>query len=98
MRNLIIRTALFAGAAFAIAGCNRQPTVNNISTTNDLRANMSSTAPANDASAMESMTNTARPAAPSNSMGNSSSTGNGMSGGPGSGHSTNNVESNTVGM
>jgi hypothetical protein len=91
MRSLVIRTALVAGALLALSACNRHPTVNNI-TTNDLSANMSMTAPANDASAMESVSNTAQPAAPaSNSASNSTRD-------TGAGVSTNNVESNTVGM
>jgi hypothetical protein len=93
MRQLIIRTALIAGAALAVSACNRHPTVNNI-TANDLSANMSMGAPANDASAMESVTNAVPPAAPAaNSAGNSNTDSD-----PGRGTSTNNVESNTVGM
>jgi hypothetical protein len=91
MRKLIVRTALIAGAALAVSACNRHPTVNNI-TANDLNANMTMGAPANDASAMESVTNTPEPAAPAaNSAGNSTRD-------PGAGVSANNVESNTLGM
>jgi hypothetical protein len=91
MRKLIVRTALIAGAALAVSACHRHPTVNNI-TANDLNANMTMGAPANDASAMESVTNTAEPAVPAaNSAGNSTHD-------SGAGVSTNNVESNTVGM
>jgi hypothetical protein len=90
MRKLVIRTALIAGAALAVSACNRHPTVNNI-TANDLNANMSMGAPANDASAMESVTNTAEPAPAANSAANSTRD-------TGAGVSTNNVESNTVGM
>jgi hypothetical protein len=90
MRKLVIRTALIAGAALSVSACNRHPTVNNIST-NDLSANMTMGAPANDASAIESVTNNVQPAAASNSAGNSTRD-------TGAGVSTNNVESNTVGM
>jgi hypothetical protein len=90
MRSLVIRTALVAGALLALSACNRHPTVNNI-TTNDLSANMSMTAPANDASAMESVANTTQAGPASNSASNSSRD-------TGAGVSTNNVESNTVGM
>jgi hypothetical protein len=91
MRKLVIRTALVAGAALSVSACNRHPTVNNI-TTNDLSANMTMGAPANDASAVESVTNNVEPAPPaSNTAGNSSHD-------TGAGVSTNNVESNTVGM
>ena len=90
MRKLFIRTALIAGAALTVSACNRHPTVNNI-TTNDLSANMSMTAPANDASAMESVANTTQAAPASNSASNSSRD-------TGAGVSTNNVESNTLGM
>ena len=91
MRKLIIRTALIAGAALAVSACNRHPTVNNV-TANDLGANMEMGAPANDASAMESVTNAVPPAAPAANSSNSSTTD------TGAGTSTNNVESNTVGM
>ena len=90
MRKLVIRTALIAGAALAVSACNRHPTVNNI-TANDVGANMEMGAPANDASAMESVTNTAEPAPAANSAANSTHD-------SGAGVSTNNVESNTVGM
>ena len=90
MRKLIIRTALIAGAALAVSACNRNPTVNNV-TANDLGANMTMGAPANDASAMESVTNAVPPAAAANSSGNTTTD-------TGAGTSTNNVESNTLGM
>jgi hypothetical protein len=90
MRKLAINTALIAGAALAVSACNRHPTVNNV-TANDLNANMTMSAPANDASAMESVRNTTQSAAPANSSGNSTRD-------TGAGVSTNNVESNTVGM
>ena len=91
MRNLFIRTALVAGAALSVSACHRHPTVNNV-TTNDLGANMSMGAPANDASAVESVSNNVQPVAPvSNSAGNTTRD-------TGAGTSTNNVESNTVGM
>jgi hypothetical protein len=92
MRNLIIRTALVAGATLAVSACNRHPTVTNI-TTNDLDANMTMTAPANDASAIESVSNNAQPAAPAANSSTSNTTHD-----SGAGMSTNNVESNTVGM
>jgi hypothetical protein len=92
MRKLFIRTALLAGATLAVSACNRHPTVNNITATNDLGANMTMGAPANDASAVESVSNNVQPVAPvSNSSGNTSHD-------SGAGSSTNNVESNTVGM
>ena len=92
MRNLIIRTALIAGATLTISACNRQPTVTNV-TTNDLDANMTMTAPANDASAIESVSNNVQPVAPvENSSTSNTSRDSGAS------TSTNNVESNTVGM
>ena len=93
MRQLVIRTALIAGAALAVSACNRHPTVNNVST-NDLNANMTMSAPANDASAMESVANTTTTTTSTNTTnlsGNSTRD-------PGAGVSTNNVESNTVGM
>jgi hypothetical protein len=92
MRKLIIRTALVAGAALAVSACDSQPKVSNISA-NDVGANMATSAPANDASAMESVTNAAPPAAPA-----ANTTGNGSTSDTGAGSSTNNVESNTVGM
>ena len=90
MRRLVIRTALVAGAALSLSACNRHPTVNNI-TANDLSANMSMTAPANDASAMETVTNTTTTTTTTNTTTNTTVD-------PGRGVSTNNVESNTVGM
>ena len=50
-------------------------------------------APANDASAIESVTNAVPPAAPANTSASNSTTTD-----TGAGTSTNNVESNTVGM
>jgi hypothetical protein len=91
MRKLFIRTALIAGAALSVSACNRHPTVNN-SAANDLGANMTMGAPANDASAIESVSNNVQPTAPvSNSASNTTRD-------TGAGTSTNNVESNTVGM
>jgi len=90
MRHLVTRTALVAGALLALSACNRHPTVNNI-TANDLSANMSMTAPGNDASAMESVTNTTTTTTTTNTTTNTTRD-------PGAGVSTNNVESNTVGM
>lgn len=91
MGKLFIRTALIAGAALAVTACNRHPTVNNV-TANDLNANMTMGAPANDASAMESVTNTAPPVpAETNTAANSVRD-------TGAGVSANNVEANTVGM
>jgi hypothetical protein len=88
MRTLILKTALIAGAALAIAGCNRgEAPANNMA--NEVDANMTLDEPANDASAMESATNVAEPVAPANDSGESDSGGD--TGG-------NNVESNTVGM
>ncbi|MEA3029063.1 MAG: hypothetical protein QOG13_388 [Sphingomonadales bacterium] len=88
MRNLIIRTAMIACAALALAGCGRgNKAANNVST-NELDANMTLTAPANDASAVESATNLAEPAAPpANNTGTDAPP-----------PSVNNVEANTVGM
>lgn len=92
MRRIIIGTALIAAAALALAGCKRQATVTNVST-NDLSANMMTTAPANDASAMETVTNSSRAPAPPPVTGNSAA--NVSSSAP---PRTNNVESNTLGM
>ena len=89
MGKLIARTALFAGAALALSACNRHPTITNV-TTNDLNANMSMGAPANDASAMESVTNTTTTTTTNTTTNTTRDTGAGVS--------TNNVESNTVGM
>jgi hypothetical protein len=90
MSKLVIRTALIAGAALAVSACNRHPTVNNIAT-NDLSVNMTMSAPANDASAIESVTNTTTTTTTTNTTSNASRD-------AGAGVSTNNVESNTVGM
>ncbi|HEV2818074.1 MAG TPA: hypothetical protein VGW40_12735 [Allosphingosinicella sp.] len=90
MRSLIIKTALIAGAALVVAGCSRgEAPANNAS--NELDANMTMSEPANDASAMESATNLAEPAAPAANASDSGSDVGGDTGG-------NNVESNTVGM
>jgi len=90
MRRLIIKTALIAGAALVVAGCSRgEAPANNAS--NELDANMTMSEPANDASAMESATNVAEPAAPAANASDSDSDTGGDTGG-------NNVESNTVGM
>ncbi|HMG46567.1 MAG TPA: hypothetical protein VK614_03805 [Allosphingosinicella sp.] len=86
MRNLILKTALIAGAALAVAGCNRADTAANNAAANELDANMTMGEPANDASAMESATNQAEPAAPAETNAGGSDTGG------------NNVESNTLGM
>ena len=90
MPKLVIRTALIAGAALAVSACNRHPTVTNV-TTNDLGANMSMSRPANDASAVESVTNSTTTTSTTNMTTNTTRD-------PGAGVSTNNVESNTVGM
>ena len=90
MRKLFIRTALIAGAALTVSACNRHPTVNNI-TTNDLGANMSMGAPANDASAVESVSNSSTTTTTTNTTSNTTRD-------TGAGTSVNNVESNTVGM
>jgi len=90
MRKLFIRTALIAGAALTVSACNRHPTVNNI-TTNDLSANMTMGAPANDASAVESVSNSTTTTTTTNTTTNTTRD-------TGAGTSTNNVESNTVGM
>jgi len=88
MRTLIVRTALIATTALALAACDRgNKAANNVSA-NELDANMTLTAPANDASAVESATNMSEPAAPA--MNNA---------GPDTPPpSVNNVEANTVGM
>jgi len=90
MRYLTI-TAI-AGAALALASCGETATVNNAAS-NELDANMTMEAPANDASAMEATTNAteAAPAA-TNEAGNATGeTSGGDTGG-------NNVESNVSGM
>ena len=90
MRTLILKTALIAGAALIVTGCSRgEAPANNVS--NELDANMTMSEPANDASAMESATNLAEPAAPA---ANTTDTGSDTGGDTGG----NNVESNTVGM
>ena len=88
MRKLMTRTAMIACAALAVAGCDRgNKAANNVSA-NELDANMALTAPANDASAVESATNLAEPPAPAaNSAGPDVPP-----------PSVNNVEANTVGM
>jgi hypothetical protein len=93
MHSLIIKTALIAGAALAVAGCNRGGTAANNTAGNELDANMTMSEPANDASAMESATNMAEPVAPA-AANNSSDSGSDTGGDTGG----NNVESNTVGM
>lgn len=90
MGKLLIRTTLIAAAALAVSACNRHPTVNNI-TANDLNANMTMSRPANDASAMESVTNTTTTTTTTNTTSNATRD-------TGAGVSTNNVESNTLGM
>ena len=90
MTKLVIRTAMIAGAALAVSACNRHPTVNNIAT-NDLSVNMSMSAPANDASAVESVSNSTTTTTTTNTTTNTTRD-------TGAGTSTNNVESNTVGM
>ena len=89
MSKLVIRTVLIAGVALAVSACNRHPTVSNI--TNDVSVNMTTTAPANDASAIESVSNRTTTTNVTNTTTNSVRD-------PGAGVSTNNVESNTVGM
>ena len=88
MRTLIIRTALIAGAALAVTACDSANKAANNVSANELDANMTLTAPANDASAVESATNMAEPAEPAT---NDSAT---QAPPP----SVNNVEANTVGM
>jgi hypothetical protein len=88
MRNLILKTALTAGAALAIAGCGGGDAPAN-NATNEVDANMTLSEPANDASAMESATNVAEPVAPA---------ANDSDGDTGGDTGGNNVESNTVGM
>ena len=92
MRNLILKTGLAAGAALALAGCNRAETAANNIAGNELDANMTMGEPANDASAMESATNLAEPPAPA---ANATDTRGSDTGGDTGG---NNVESNTLGM
>jgi len=88
MRILIIRTALIAGAALAIAGCDRGNKAANNASANELDANMTLSTPANDASAVESAANASEPIAPATN-----------NAGPDTPPpSVNNVESNTVGM
>jgi hypothetical protein len=90
MPKLVIRTALIADAALAVSACNRHPTVTNV-TTNDVGANMTMSAPANDASAIESVSNRTNTTTTTNTTTNTTRD-------TGAGISTNNVESNTVGM
>ena len=90
MRKPMIRNIMIACAALAVAGCGRENKAANNVTANELDANMSLTAPANDASAVESATNLAEPAAPA-AVNNSGGT-------DAPPPSVNNVEANTVGM
>jgi hypothetical protein len=92
MRSMI-KIALAAGMTLAMTACDRGAAPANNSAANELDANMTMGEPANDASAMESATNTAEPVAPQPAE-NSSSTGTNAGGDTGG----NNVESNTVGM
>jgi hypothetical protein len=89
MRTLIIKAGLVAGVAVSLAACNSGNKAANNSIVNEIDANVLLTAPGNDASAVESVTNTqpAAPAPPSNAA---------EPGPPPS--SGNNVEANTVGM
>lgn len=88
MRTHMIRAAMIACAALAVAGCGRGDKAANNVSANELDANMTMT-PANDASAVESATNIAEPAAP---------TANNSAGSDAPPPSVNNVEANTVGM
>jgi hypothetical protein len=90
MRTLTIRTFMIACAALAVAGCDRGNKAANNASANELDANMTLTAPANDASAVESATNLAEPAAPAAT--------NNSAGSDVPPPSVNNVEANTVGM
>jgi hypothetical protein len=90
-----IKIALAAGTILAMAACDRGAAPANNAAANELDANMTMSEPANDASAMESATNTAEPVAPL-PAGNASGTSDGTNVGGDSGG--NNVESNTVGM
>jgi len=60
---LTAKAALVAGAALALAACGSEPAVNNAAD-NELDANMTLEAPANDASAMEAAGNAAEIPAP----------------------------------
>jgi hypothetical protein len=95
MRSLFLKTILIAGAALAVSACNRGgPTANKV-TANEVDANMMLSAPGNDQSAMESVTNVAEPMpAPATNSSSNAATGQ-TSGGDTGG---NNVEANTVGM
>jgi hypothetical protein len=89
MRSLIIRTALIAGAALSVTACDRGNKAANNVIANEADANATLSAPANDASAVESATNASERIAPpiNNNAGATTPP-----------PSVNNVESNTVGM
>jgi len=90
--NFAARAAIVAGAALALAACGSEPAADNAAA-NELDANMTLEAPANDASAMEAAGNATEAPAPADNASNAAEgeTDGGDTGG-------NNVESNTVGM
>jgi outer membrane murein-binding lipoprotein Lpp len=87
-----LNLAIIAGTAIALAACNNNNAVNNVAS-NELDANMTVEAPANDASAMESTSNATEtaPATTNESANTTGETSGGDTGG-------NNVESNVSGM
>jgi hypothetical protein len=93
MRNTI-KIALAAGMTLAMTACDGGAAPANNSTANELDANMTMSEPANDASAMESTTNTSETVAPLPSNTSNTTDGTNVGGDTGG----NNVESNTVGM
>lgn len=93
MRNTI-KIALAAVMTLAIAACDRGAAPANNTAANEVDANMTMSAPANDASAMESVTNTTTTTTTTTT--NDTGTTDGTNAGGDTGG--NNVESNTVGM
>lgn len=93
MRNTI-KIALAAGMTLAMTACDRGAAPANNTTANELDANTTMSAPANDASAMESVTNTSETVAPTTANTTGTTDGTNVGGDTGG----NNVESNTVGM
>ena len=86
-----VKAALAAGAALALAACSGGTAVNNVAG-NELEANASFEELGNDASAMETVTNTPETAVPIDNAADDASDDAGAE--PGG----NNVESNTLGM
>jgi hypothetical protein len=95
-----LRLALVAGAAIAVSACDSPTAPANNTVANDVGANVSFDMPANDASAMESVSNASTMPPPPAPAGNSSANGNASSGTTTGGDTGGNsgVESNVSGM